>query len=102
MAYASRGLRGAERNYADLSSFKLELLALKWAVADKFRSYIPGRHTVVWTDNSPVAELQTARLGATEQRRVAQLATFDLDIKYLVVAQIDVLMHLVATRRRKS
>ena len=34
VAYASRGLRGAERNYSDLSSFKLELLALKWAVRE--------------------------------------------------------------------
>lgn len=33
VAYASRGLRGAEKNYLDLSSFKLELLALKWAVS---------------------------------------------------------------------
>ncbi|PIK40531.1 putative transposon Ty3-I Gag-Pol polyprotein [Apostichopus japonicus] len=32
IAYASRGLRGAEKNYSDFSSFKLELLGLKWAV----------------------------------------------------------------------
>ena len=31
-AYASRGLCGAERNYFDLSSFKMELLGLKWVV----------------------------------------------------------------------
>ena len=37
MAFASRGLRGAERNYPDFSSFKLELLALKWAVSEKFK-----------------------------------------------------------------
>ena len=30
LVYASRGLRGAERNYPDYSSFKLELLGLKW------------------------------------------------------------------------
>ena len=48
VAYASRGLRGAEKNYADLSSFKLELLALKWAVSEKFREYLLGRHTVMW------------------------------------------------------
>ena len=82
VAYASRGLRGAERNYADLSSFKLELLAMKWAVSEKFREYLLGRHTVVWTDNNPLAHLQTAKLGATEQRWVAQLASFDLEIKY--------------------
>ena len=31
---------------AYLSSFKLELLALKWAVSEKFREYLLGRHTV--------------------------------------------------------
>ncbi|XP_063962087.1 uncharacterized protein LOC135155782 [Lytechinus pictus] len=42
VAYASRGLRGSEKKYPDLSSFKLELLALKWAVTDKFGPYIQG------------------------------------------------------------
>ena len=82
VAYASRCLRGSERNYPDLSSFKIELLALKWAVSEKFRDYLLGKRTVVWTDNNPVAHLQTAKLGATEQRWVAQLSIFDLDIRY--------------------
>lgn len=82
VAYASRGLRGAEQNYRDLSSFKLELLALKWAVSEKFKEYILGKKTCVWTDNNPVAHIQTAKLGATEQRWVAKLATFHLEIKY--------------------
>ena len=37
--------------------------------------------TVV-TDNNPLAHLQTAKLGAVEQRWVAQLASFDYTIKY--------------------
>ena len=82
VAYASRGLRGAERGYSDLSSFKLEFLALKWAVSEKFREYLLGRHTVVWTDNNPLAHLKTAKLGAVEQRWAAQLASFDLEIRY--------------------
>ena len=36
VCYASRGLRGSEQRYPDYSSFKLELLGLKWAVVDKF------------------------------------------------------------------
>ncbi|PIK52903.1 putative transposon Ty3-I Gag-Pol polyprotein [Apostichopus japonicus] len=82
VAYASRGLRGAEKNYSDFSSFKIELLALKWAVADKFREYLIGSKCTVLTDNNPLAYIQTAKLGATEQRWVSQLAPFDLTIKY--------------------
>lgn len=36
IAYASRGLRPAEWNMANYSSMKLEFLALKWAMTDKF------------------------------------------------------------------
>lgn len=82
VAFASRGLRGAEKGYSDLSSFKLEFLALKWAVSEKFRDYLLGRHTVVFTDNNPLAHLRTAKLGAVEQRWAAQLAPFDLEIRF--------------------
>ena len=37
IAYASRALRGAERNMDNYSSRKLELVALKWAITEKFR-----------------------------------------------------------------
>ena len=82
MAYASRSLHPTERNDANYSSFKLELLALKWAMAEKFKDYLMGTKVVVYTDNNPVAHLQSARLGATEQRWVAQLAAFDYEVKY--------------------
>lgn len=82
IAYASRSLRGAEKNYSDLSSFKLELLALKWAVTEKFAPYLMGAHCTVLTDNNPLAHLNSAKLGATESRWVAQLAPFDIEVKY--------------------
>eukprot|EP00057_Strongylocentrotus_purpuratus_P010055 XP_011664529.1 PREDICTED: transposon Ty3-I Gag-Pol polyprotein [Strongylocentrotus purpuratus] len=82
LVYASRGLRQAERSYPDYSSFKLELLGLKWAIADKFREYLIGSQVEVLTDHNPLAHLGTAKLGATEQRWVAQLAPFDLQIRY--------------------
>lgn len=61
---------------------KLELLALKWAVTEKFRSYLLGSKFTVLTDNNPLCHLSTAKLGAIQQRWVAQLAVFDFEVKY--------------------
>ncbi|KAL7870478.1 hypothetical protein SRHO_G00079750 [Serrasalmus rhombeus] len=82
IAYASRGLRPTERNMSNYSSMKLEFLALKWAMTEKFREYLLGHHCVVYTDNNPLSHLSSAKLGALEQRWAAQLASFDFEIKY--------------------
>ncbi len=82
IAYASRRLRNAEKNDRNYSSMKLELLALKWAVSEKFEGYLLGANFVVVTDNNPICHLKTAKLGAIEQRWVAQLAVFDFEVKY--------------------
>ncbi|XP_068607149.1 uncharacterized protein [Brachionichthys hirsutus] len=82
VAYASRGLRPTERNMDNYSSMKLEFLALKWAMAEKFREYLLGHKCIVYTDNNPLSYLRSAKLGATEHRWAAQLASFDFDIKY--------------------
>lgn len=82
IAYASRRLRNAERNDRNYSSMKLELLALKWAISEKFRGYLLGSKFTVFTDNNPLCHLNTARLGALEQRWMAQLAVFDFDVQY--------------------
>ena len=39
ISYASRGLKRSEKNYP---ASKLEFLALKWAVTDKFSDYLYG------------------------------------------------------------
>ncbi|CAH1247195.1 RTL1 [Branchiostoma lanceolatum] len=82
IAYASRGLRPAERNWDNYSSFKLELLALKWAVTEKFKEHLYGNEVIIYTDNNPLAHLPNAVLGAVEQRWVARLSTFNHIIKY--------------------
>lgn len=82
IAYASRGLRPTERNMTNYSSMKLEFLALKWAMAEKFREYLLGQKCVVYTDNNPLSHLSSAKLGATEQRWASQLASFDFEVKY--------------------
>ncbi|KAK7878057.1 hypothetical protein WMY93_031278, partial [Mugilogobius chulae] len=82
IAYASRSLHPTEQNDANYSSFKLELLALKWAVTEKFKDFLTGAEFTIYTDNNPLAHLQTAHLGAAEQRWVAQLASFNYTVKY--------------------
>ena len=68
IAYASRRLRPSEKNPRNYSSMKLELLALKWAVTEKFRTYLLGSKFEVFPDNNPLKYLQTtAKLGALEQ-----------------------------------
>lgn len=87
IAFASRSLKPTERNMKNYSSMKLELVALKWAVTEKFREYLLGHHCTVFTDNNPLSHLSTAKLGATEQRWASELAAFDLTIKYRPGAQ---------------
>ncbi|XP_062386073.1 uncharacterized protein LOC134073108 [Sardina pilchardus] len=82
IAYASRSLHPAERNDSNYSSFKIELLALKWALSEKFKDYLWGAKVMVVTDNNPLVHLHTAKLGAVEQRWVAQLANYDYQIRY--------------------
>lgn len=82
IAYASRTLKPTERNMNNYSSMKLELLALKWAVTEKFREYLLGSKFDVFTDNNPLCYLETSKVGATEMRWVSQLSQFDFEVKY--------------------
>ena len=50
IAYASRSLSKLERNYP---AYKLEFLALKWAVPDQFHEYLYGGNIDVYSDNNP-------------------------------------------------
>lgn len=59
------------------SSMKLEFLALKRAMVERFRKYLLGHKCIVFTDNNPLSHLSTAKLGATEQRWATELAAFD-------------------------
>ena len=42
---------------------KLELLALKWSVCEKFRDYLIGSKFTVLTDNNPLTYVCTSCLG---------------------------------------
>jgi hypothetical protein len=82
IAYASRGLSLSERHYP---AHKLEFLALRWAIVDKFHDYLYGQKFTVYTDNNPLTYVLTsAKLDATGHRWIAQLSCYDFDIKYKV------------------
>ena len=81
IAYASRSLSPSEANYAP---HKLEFLALKWAITDKFKEYLYGENKFeVYTDNNPLTYILTsAKLDACGQRWVAALANFNFTLHY--------------------
>ena len=51
-------------------------------MAGKFRDYLIGNKTIVYTDNNPLSHLSSAKLDSTEQRWVADLACFELELKH--------------------
>ena len=80
IAYASRSLSKTEKNY---STHKLEFLALKWVVMERFHEYLYGGEFEVYTDNNPLTYvLTTVKLDATGQRWIANLANYNFKIYY--------------------
>ena len=80
IAYASRSLSPSERNYP---AHKLEFLALKWAITDKFHECLYGAEFQVFTDNNPLTYiLTTTKLDATGHRWVAVLSNYTFSISY--------------------
>ena len=80
IAYASRGLNAAEKNYP---AHKREFLALKWAIVDKFHDYLYMNKCEVYTDSNPLTYvLTTAKLDATGHRWLAHLSSYDFSLHY--------------------
>lgn len=80
VAYASRGLSKCESRYP---AHKLEFLALKWAVTEKFQDYLYGNTFLAVTDSNPLTYILTsAKLDATSYRWLAALSTFDFQLQY--------------------
>ena len=80
IAYGSRALTPHEKNY---HSTKLEFLALKWAVTEHFKKYLPYQSFLVRTDNNPLTYIMsTPNLDAMGQWWVAALAQFNFELEY--------------------
>ena len=81
IAYASRSISKTESNYP---AHKLDFLALKWAVCEKFHEYLYGSKPFeIYTDNNPTTYVLTStKLDACGQRWVAKLANYNFTIRY--------------------
>uniref|UniRef100_A0A3B1IZP3 Gypsy retrotransposon integrase-like protein 1 n=1 Tax=Astyanax mexicanus TaxID=7994 RepID=A0A3B1IZP3_ASTMX len=80
IAFASRGLSHSESRYP---AHKLEFLALKWAVTEKFSDYLYGNTFTVITDSNPLTYILTsAKLDATSYRWLSALSTFSFTLRY--------------------
>ena len=95
IAYTCCKLLTLEKNY---NAHKLEFLALKWSVIERFHEYLYGGHFEVYTDNNPLTYiLTTAKLDVTGQRWVASLANYNFKIFYKsskLNVDADVLSHI--------
>ena len=80
VAYASRSLSKSEKRY---HSSKLEFLALKWSIYERFHEYLYGGEFEVHTDNNLLTYvLTTTKLDVTGQQWVASLANYNFKIFY--------------------
>lgn len=97
IAFASRGLSHSESRYP---AHKLEFLALKWAVTEKFSDYLYGSQFTVITDSNPLTHvLTTARLDATSYWWLAALSTFSFKLQELhsrYCISFTVVRHLIS------
>ena len=81
VAFASKSLSRSQMRY---HAHRLEFLALKWAVCDKFSHWLKGHKFTVWTDNKPLTYIMTKpKLDACEQRWVSKLSPYTFDIRHV-------------------
>ena len=66
----------------DYLSAKIELLALKWSVCEKFKDYLLGSKFTVYIDNNPLVYIKTSKLGAAQICWLSELALYDFNIIY--------------------
>ena len=80
VAYGSQALMAHEKNY---HSTKLEFLALKWAITEHFKEYLPYQPFLIRTDNNPLTYiLTTPNLDASGHQWVGALVRFNFQLEY--------------------
>ena len=81
IAYASKSLTDTEKRYANIER---ELLAVVFG-AERFRTYVYGKHFVVESDHKPLEMIQLKNLMAAPprlQRMLLRIQHYDITIKY--------------------
>ena len=79
VTYGSQALMAHEKNY---HSTKLKFLALKWAVTEHFKEYLPYQPFLVRTDNSPLLYIMTTpNLNTTGHQWVGDLVRFNFQME---------------------
>ena len=95
IVYTSHTLSRSEENY---DTHKLEFLALKWSVTERFLEYLYSGYFEVYTDNNSLTYiLTTIKLDITGQRLVASLANYSFKIFYRsgkLNVEADALSHI--------
>ena len=81
VSFASHTFKPYEKSMKNYSSTKLEILALKWSVCEKFKDYLIGSKFTVLMDNNPLTYVCTSRLGASQICWLSNLMLFNFDIK---------------------
>ena len=66
----------------DNSLAKIELMALKWSICDKFKDYLLRSKFTVFTDNNPLCYIKSSKLGAAQIPWLSELALYNFDIVY--------------------
>ena len=80
VAYGSQVLTMHEKNH---HSTKCKFLALKWAVTEHFKEYLPYQPFLVKTNNNPLTYIMsTLNLDATGHRWVTALDKYDFWLEY--------------------
>lgn len=80
ISYASRYLSHAEKNY---STTEKEALAVLWAVTEKFRPYVEGKHFVVVSDHAALAgELKVKNPAHRLLRFITKLQGYNYRVVY--------------------
>ena len=80
IAYGTRALTPHKKNY---HLTKLEFLALKWAVMEHFKEYLPYQYFLVRMDNNPLTYIMmTPNLDATSHWWVGALVWFNFELEY--------------------